>query len=143
MRKERKHYTAEEKVAILRRHLVASRSHKKVRLHFSVCFTSRNFDPGVAHHSKSAGPSPRVDAPCSHQALQPHSFARVPLRPVDPGLRRCLIVVRISARQQYAAIAELCFSHVVPLVVHLAGHNEKLPARRVEDFCISASTSNQ
>jgi len=66
-----------------------------------------------------------------------------PLRPVDPGLRCSLIVVRISARQQYAAIAEPCFSHVVPLVVHLARHHEKLPARRIEDFCFSASTGNQ
>ena len=44
---------------------------------------------------------------------------------------------------QYAAIAELGFSHVVPLVVHLAMRYEKLTAVWIEDLYLSASTGNE
>ena len=59
----------------------------------------------------------------SHKKGRSSRWKTPPLRPIDPGLHCSLIVVRISARQQYAAIAELRFSHVVPLVVQLARHH--------------------
>lgn len=62
-----------------------------------------------------------------------------PLRPVDPSLRCNLIVVRVAARQQHAAIVELSFSHEVPCMVHLADHHKKFPACRIEHLDILAS----
>src|ERR1700685_2239988 len=76
--------------------------------------------------------SPRFDS----ESTQPGS------RPVNPGLRGGLIVVRVAARQQYGAVAQFCLTHIVPLVVHQAGGYHKLPARRIINFGFLASACN-
>lgn len=62
---------------------------------------------------------------------------------VDPGLGGRFRIVRVSAGQQHAAIAQLRFGHEMPRIAHLPCSYQESPACRIEDLHFLASARDE